>query len=46
MILALAPTSQENYDNVSKLWSALNINNFKGNIATDLELANILGDIM
>ncbi|CAH0555135.1 unnamed protein product [Brassicogethes aeneus] len=46
IILALAPSSQENYENVSQLWSEININNFKGTIATDLKLANILVGIM
>lgn len=46
MILGLARDSQENYQNVQKLWSALNINELKGTIATDLKLANISTGIM
>lgn len=45
-ILALAPSSQENYVNVFQLWEALGINDFKGTIATDLKLANIIVGIM
>lgn len=44
--MALAQNSQENYENVLKLWSALKINEFQGSIATDLKLANILVGIM
>lgn len=46
LILALAPSSQENYENVSQLWQKLNIDSFEGTIATDLKLANILAGIM
>lgn len=45
-ILALAQSTQENYENVLQLWSAININNFDGTIATDLKLANIMTGIM
>lgn len=45
-ILALAEGAQENYENVSKLWSALDLNKFVGTIAVDLKLANILCGIM
>jgi hypothetical protein len=45
-ILGLAQSSQENYENVSKLWSVINVNDFDGTIATDLKLANILVGIM
>lgn len=49
-ILALAVNTQENHDNVLKLWSALKINEFinefDGKIAVDLKLANILCGIM
>ena len=38
--------TQENYDNVSQLWSDLRISNFDGTIATDLKLANIIAGIM
>lgn len=42
----LAPCVQENYDNISQLWYALNSSTFEGMIATDLKLANILAGIM
>lgn len=45
-IIGLVQSLQENYENVTKLWSALNLNNFSGTIATDLKLANILAGIM
>lgn len=45
-ILAAVTNPQENYDNVKHLFSALGINYFKGTIATDLKLANILVGIM
>lgn len=45
-ILAIASDSQENYENVSKLWSELCLKSFEGTIATDLKLANILAGIM
>ena len=45
-ILAVVPNSQENYDNVDQLFSALKISPFNGTIATDLKLANILAGIM
>lgn len=44
-IIALTQCS-ENYNNVSLLWSELNINDFLGTIATDLKLANIISGIM
>lgn len=45
-ILALAETTQENYDNVLQLWTTLEIDKFDGTIAVDLKLANILCGIM
>lgn len=45
-IIAAARCAQENYENVLQLWSELKINNFKGTIATDLKLANIIVGIM
>lgn len=46
VILALASNSQENFENVSQLWTQLNISAFDGTIATDLKMANILVGIM
>lgn len=46
LILAIAASTQENYDNVSKLWSLLEMNKFKGTFAADLKLINILLGIM
>lgn len=45
-ILCLAPNTQENYQNVSLIWSALDINSFLGTVATDLKLANIISGLM
>lgn len=45
-ILGIAPSVQENYDNVIKLWSAIKINSSQGTIATDLKLANIMSGLM
>ena len=45
-LLAISSGSQENYENVAKLWTMLNIHAFDGTIATDLKLANILVGIM
>lgn len=45
-IIALVRNTQENYDNVSQLWTLLNISNFESTIGTDLKLANILVGIM
>lgn len=45
-VLALAQCTQENYENVRQLWSALRIEEFAGTIATDLKLANIMVGIM
>lgn len=42
ILLCIAPKVQENYKNVSMLWSALNIDDLDYTIATDLKLANIL----
>ena len=44
MLFILAPTksSQENYENVSQLRTAININKFDGTNATDLKLAHKL----
>lgn len=44
-IIALACV-QENYENVSWLWSLIGLKNFEGSIATDLKLANILAGLM
>lgn len=41
-VLALAQCSQEKFENVRQLWTALKIEAFKGTIATDLKLANIM----
>lgn len=48
LILALVDNTQENYDNVLKVWSLLNLNDLDESvtIATDLKLANILVGIM
>lgn len=49
-ILGIAQSTQENYENVAQLWSAININTsmnkFESTIATDLKLANIISGIM
>ncbi|KAJ6639768.1 hypothetical protein Bhyg_12515, partial [Pseudolycoriella hygida] len=45
-IIGVAPSVQENYSNVSLLWSKIHINEFLDTIATDLKLANILTGIM
>lgn len=45
-ILGLVPTTQDNYENVSKLWSFLKLNEFQGTLATDLKLVNILGGLI
>ena len=45
-ILALVQCSQENYENVRNLWTALNLNDFEGTVATDLKIANIMVGIM
>ena len=42
ILLAVAPNTQENYGNIKKLWSELNINDLIETIATDLKLANVL----
>lgn len=46
LLLGLAPCTQENYRNVSMLWSLLKISDLKGTVATDLKLANILAGLM
>lgn len=45
-LLGLAPCTQENYNNILTLWALLGINEFKGTVATDLKLANMLTGIM
>lgn len=45
-ILALAPNTQENYENVKLLWLSLQINCFPFIVSTDLKLANLLIGIM
>lgn len=45
-ILGIAQSCQENYENASSLWSAIDINKFDGTVSTDLKLANILIGIM
>lgn len=45
-ILALAEGTQENYQNVLKLRSALDINKFVGTITVNLKLAKVLCGIM
>lgn len=45
-IIELVQSLQENYTNVTKSWTALNLNNFALIIATDLKLVNILPGIM
>ena len=45
-LLGLVPHTQENYENLSKLWSLLKISEMKGTIATDLKIANILTGLM
>lgn len=47
-VICLAPSTEENYENVSHIWTALDINRFLDNglIATDLKLANIVTRLM
>lgn len=45
-LVGLAPDTQENFENVSTMWSFLKIHEFDGTVATDLKLANILIGIM
>lgn len=45
-LLGVVPSTQENYENVSKLWLLLRISTLKGVVATDLKLANILAGLM
>lgn len=45
-ILGISKKTQENYDNIKKLWELISIDNFLDTIATDLKLANILVGIM
>lgn len=45
-IIGLAESTQENYANVSLLWSEIDINNSRGTMAIDLKLANIVAGIM
>lgn len=45
-LLGLVPSAQEHYENVSKLWLLLKINQLNCTVATDLKLANILTGIM
>ena len=45
-VLAIAPGVQENYENISILWSLLKINELDCSVAADLKLANILMGIM
>lgn len=40
--MALAPSMQENYENISQLWSELKINNSDETIITDLKFAKIM----
>ena len=42
IIICLAPSTQENYENISLIWSALNINEFLGVVAADIKLLNIM----
>ena len=47
LLLGLSQDTEENYANISKLWNLLQINDrFKGTLATDLKLANILFGLM
>lgn len=47
LLIGLAEFSQENYDNVERLWSILKIQEFQdATIATDLKLGNILVGLM
>lgn len=52
IVIAIAPDVQENYENVSKIWCLLNLNNLQAtyktniSIATDLKLANIICGLM
>lgn len=46
ILVGVVPCAQENYPNVSTLWKLLKINDFKGTIATDMKLANILAGLM
>lgn len=41
-IIFLAPSTQENYTNISIIWESLKLNEILGTISTDLKLANIL----
>lgn len=45
-ILGITPCTQENYGNISILWSLLKLNDLKATIATDMKLANILAGLM
>lgn len=45
-IIGISAKTQENYQNVSQLWSAININQFEGTVSVDLKLANIICGIM
>lgn len=45
-ILGIAESTQENYNNVSKMWYSLNMQRFRSTIAVDLKLANIMSGIM
>lgn len=45
-IIGLAESTQENYENVSQLWSEIDINKCNGTISTDLKLANIAAGLM
>ena len=46
IILGIISGTQENYKNISMLWSSLNLEHLEGTIAADLKLANIMAGIM
>ncbi|KAJ8671127.1 hypothetical protein QAD02_002386 [Eretmocerus hayati] len=45
-ILGLVESCQENYENISKLWSLVGLNNVPGKYSVDLKVANLLAGIM
>ncbi|KAJ8688207.1 hypothetical protein QAD02_024002 [Eretmocerus hayati] len=44
-LIGIVESCQENYENISKLWSLIGINKIDGKYAVDLKIANILAGI-